>query len=139
MLPVDYTDDPLAAIEHQDEIQQLYTGGTIFHTFMGERMSSGESCMQLVRKIAENTRLPYYTITPTFSICGSHGYITGEHFSCPNCGRQTEVYSRIVGYFRPVQNWNLGKKEEFRERLEYTEQKGLSREIKTEKEVVAGA
>ncbi len=129
-LPVDYTEDPIEAIEHQNGIQPLYTGGTIFHTFMGERMSSGESAKQLVKKIVENTKLPYFTITPTFSICNDHGYIKGEHFKCPDCGKETEVYSRIVGYFRPVQNWNLGKKEEFKDRLEFTEEKALARQIK---------
>ncbi len=129
-LPVDYTEDPIEAIEHQNDIQPLYTGGTIFHTFMGERMSSGESAKQLVKKIVENTKLPYFTITPTFSICNDHGYIKGEHFKCPDCGKETEVYSRIVGYFRPVQNWNLGKKEEFKDRLEFTEEKALARQIK---------
>ncbi|MBU1005835.1 MAG: ribonucleoside triphosphate reductase [Nanoarchaeota archaeon] len=128
-LPVDYTDDPITALEHQNDIQPLYTGGTIFHTFMGERLSSGESAKQLVKKIAENTRLPYFSITPTFSICKEHGYIKGEHFKCPDCGTDTEVYSRIVGYFRPVQNWNPGKREEFKDRLEFTEENGIKKKI----------
>jgi len=125
-LPVDKTDDAIEAIEHQDAIQPLYTGGTIFHTFLGERMSSGESCKMLVKKIAENTRLPYFSITPTFSICKTHGYIQGEHFECPECGSVTEVYSRIVGYFRPIRQWNNGKREEFKDRLEYSENKSLA-------------
>lgn len=134
-LPVDKTDDPIEAIEHQNQIQHLYTGGTIFHTFLGERLTSGKTCKELVKKIASNTRLPYFTITPTFSICPEHGYITGEVPSCPQCGIETEVYSRIVGYFRPLKQWNNGKKEEFKDRLEYSEAKGLSTEFKI-KEVV---
>ncbi len=120
-LPVDYTDDAIEAIEHQNEIQPLYTGGTIFHTFLGERMSSGETCKQLVKRIAYNTKLPYFSITPTFSICKEHGYIKGEHFRCPTCKKETEVFSRIVGYYRPIQNWNEGKQEEFKDRKEYSE------------------
>ncbi len=130
-LPVNLTDDAITAIEHQNEIQPLYTGGTIFHTFLGERVSSGESCKRLVKKIAYNTKLPYFTITPTFSICKSHGYIHGEKFNCPECGAETEVYSRIVGYYRPVQNWNAGKVEEFKDRLEYVEEKSLRHEFKS--------
>ena len=129
-LPVDYTDDAIAAIEHQKDIQPLYTGGTIFHTFLGERMSDGESTKRLVKKIAYNTQLPYFTITPTFSICKTHGYLKGEHFMCTECGQETEVYSRIVGYYRPVQNWNKGKKEEFKFREEYGETKSLKSEFK---------
>jgi ribonucleoside-triphosphate reductase len=101
----------------------LYNGGTVFHTFLGEAVSSTEGCKVLVRRIAENFRLPYYTITPTFSVCMDHGYLRGEHFTCPRCGKPAEVYSRVVGYFRPVRNWHVGKQEEFRERLEYNEKK----------------
>ncbi len=119
------TDDLFAALENQNNIQPLYTGGTIFHTFLGEKMSSGEACKQLVKKIAFNTKLPYFTITPTFSICRKHGYITGEKPKCPECGKETEVYSRVVGYYRPVRNWNIGKKEEFKERLEFSEKKAI--------------
>jgi len=118
-LPVNYTDDLFDALRHQDDLQVLYTGGTVFHAFLGERVTDAEACKLLVRRIAENFRLPYYTITPTFSICVDHGYLGGEHFKCPQCGRQTEVYSRVVGYLRPVQNWNQGKQEEYRQRLEY--------------------
>jgi len=118
-LPVSYTDDLLLALEHQNDLQPLYTGGTMFHTFLGERLRSGESCKQLVKKIAHNTRLPYFSVTPTFSVCPSHGYVVGEQPQCPHCGVQTEVYSRVVGYFRPVQRWNIGKKEEFKERKTY--------------------
>jgi len=138
-LPVDFTDDAISALEHQNDVQPLYTGGTIFHTFLGERMSSADSCRNLVRKIAENTKIPYFTITPTFSICPTHGYIKGEHHTCPldapsldaACGKSTEVYSRIVGYFRPVKNWNGGKKEEFSQRKAYDECKSISAAIKT--------
>ena len=117
-LPVNYTDDIFAALKHQDDLQILYTGGTVFHGFIGERIRA-ETCKALVRKIANNFRLPYFTITPSFSICPNHGYISGEHFKCPECGSRTEVYSRVVGYFRPVQNWNKGKMEEFKERKKY--------------------
>jgi len=130
-LPVDYTDDAIEAIEHQNEIQPLYSGGTIFHTFLGERMIDGESCKRLVKKIAYNTRLPYFSITPTFSICKKHGYIKGEEFKCPTCGAETEVYSRIVGYYRPIQNWNAGKAEEFKDRLEFEQNKSMKHEFKT--------
>ena len=118
-LPVGYTDDVFEALDLQDGLQTLYTGGTVLHGFLGEELDNTEACKLLVRRIAENYRLPYYTITPTFSICKTHGYIAGEHFTCPKCGEPTEVYSRVVGYFRPVQNWNKGKKEEFKERLEF--------------------
>lgn len=117
-LPVDYTADLFTAIEHQDDIQPLYTGGTIFHVLLGESMSGWKSAGNLVRKIAENTRLPYFSLTPTFSVCPDHGYINGEQWTCPEpgCGKECEVYSRIVGYYRPVQNWNSGKQAEFKDR-----------------------
>ena len=118
-LPVKYTDDIFEALDLQDELQTLYTGGTVLHGFLGEALDNAETCKLLVKRIAENYRLPYYTISPTFSICKTHGYISGEHFKCPKCGESTEVYSRVVGYFRPVQNWNTGKKEEFAERKEF--------------------
>lgn len=130
-LPVDHTDDAITAIEHQNDIQPLYTGGTMFHTFLGEKMSSGESCKRLVKKIAYNTRLPYFSITPTFSICKEHGYIKGEQFKCPECNADTEVYSRIVGYYRPIQNWNAGKLEEFKDRVEFVESKSLEHEFRS--------
>ncbi|MFH1849464.1 MAG: ribonucleoside triphosphate reductase [archaeon] len=128
-LPVNITDDLAEAMEHQNEIQPLYTGGTIFHTFLGERLPNAGSAMNLVRKIAVNTRLPYFSITPTFSVCKNHGYISGEQPKCPDCGHETEVYSRIVGYFRPVRNWNKGKKEEFRDRVEFNPGKAAAVEI----------
>ena len=118
-LPVGYTDDVFAALAHQDSLQTLYTSGTVFHTFLGEKLSGWQQAALLVRTIAENYRLPYFTISPTYSICKEHGYITGEEFTCPHCGEKTEVYSRITGYYRPVQNWNDGKCEEFSERKEY--------------------
>jgi ribonucleoside-triphosphate reductase len=120
-LPVNYTDDVFEALKLQDEIQCKYTGGTILHIFLGERMQSGEGVKRLVKKIFENFRLPYITITPTFSICPVHGYIPGEHFFCPKCTikQPCEVYSRIVGYYRPVQQWNLGKQQEFKQRKEF--------------------
>jgi ribonucleoside-triphosphate reductase len=112
-LPVNATDDLFEALELQNDIQKLYTGGTVFHAFIGESIDDVEVCKKLVRRIAENFEIPYFTISPTFSICSNHGYIKGEQFSCPNCSEETEVYSRIVGYYRPVQNWNNGKKSEF--------------------------
>ena len=135
-LGVDHTDDAIEAVEHQNKIQPLYTGGTIFHTFLGERMNSGESCKRLVKKIAYNTKLPYFSITPTFSICKKHGYIKGEVYKCKECGEETEVYSRIVGYFRPIQQWNAGKAEEFKFRKEYSEEKSLKSEFKSKIEQV---
>ncbi len=129
LLPVNETEDVIEALEHQEELQTLYTGGTVFHMFLGERMSSGEAAKKLLKKIAYNSRLPYITITPTYSICSDHGYLVGEHFRCPTCGKETEVYSRVVGYFRPVRNWNEGKQEEFRQRLEYKEKIALEKEL----------
>jgi len=120
-LPVDFTDDLFEALKLQDKLQTKYTGGTVLHGFLGERLLEGESAKQLVRKVFENFRLPYFTLTPTFSICPQHGYMPGEHFTCPKCTieQPCEVYSRIVGYLRPVQQWNKGKKEEFRDREEF--------------------
>jgi ribonucleoside-triphosphate reductase (formate) len=118
-LPVNYTDDVFSALKHQEELQRRYTGGTVFHTFLGESPNSGEEVRSLVKKMASNFAIPYFTITPTFSVCKSHGYIKGEHFKCPTCCMPSEVYSRVVGYIRPVQAWNVGKQEEFKDRLEY--------------------
>jgi ribonucleoside-triphosphate reductase len=134
-LAVNETDNVIEALEHQNDIQPLYTGGTIFHTFLGERMTSGEACTQLVKKIAYNTRIPYFSITPTFSICREHGYIKGEHHTCPECSKECEVYSRIVGYFRPLRNWNLGKQEEFKDRVTYKEDIALSKDFSKAKAV----
>ncbi len=118
-LPVGYTEDIFKALDVQDKLQVLYTSGTVFHSFLGQKLPSWKSCMSLVRKIAENYKLPYYTISPTYSVCTSHGYIVGEIDECPDCHAKTEIYSRITGYYRPVQNWNEGKLQEFRDRAEY--------------------
>lgn len=118
-LPVNYTEDIFDALEMEDEMQTLYTSGTVFHGFLGERMPDWKAAANLVKKIAYNFKLPYYTLSPTYSICENHGYIAGEHFSCPHCGKATEVYSRITGYYRPVRNWNDGKSSEFENRKTY--------------------
>ena len=118
-LPVGYTEDVFAALDIQDELQTLYTSGTVFHTFLGEKLPDWKSAAALVRKIAENYKLPYYTMSPTYSICKNHGYLSGEQYTCPICGEETEVYSRITGYYRPVKNWNDGKLQEFKERKVY--------------------
>ena len=118
-LPVGYTDDIFSALDVQDDLQTLYTSGTVFHAFLGEKMPDWKSAANLVRKIAENYKLPYYTLSPTYSVCRKHGYIAGEKYTCPECGETTEVYSRITGYYRPVQNWNAGKAQEFKERKLY--------------------
>ena len=118
-LPVDYTADIFDALDIQDDLQTLYTSGTVFHAFLGEKLPDWKAAAALVRKIAENYRLPYYTISPTYSVCQEHGYISGEHFTCPKCGKKAEVYSRITGYYRPVQNWNDGKTQEYKNRTLY--------------------
>ncbi|MCH3951594.1 MAG: ribonucleoside triphosphate reductase [Acidaminococcus sp.] len=118
-LPVGYTDDIFEALEMEDELQTLYTSGTVFHGFLGERLPDWKSAMNLVKKIAVNFKLPYYTLSPTYSVCPKDGYISGEHFTCPKCGGETEVYSRITGYYRPIRNWNDGKVSEFQNRRTY--------------------
>ena len=118
-LPVGYTEDIFTALEIQDELQTRYTSGTVFHAFLGEKLPNWQAAASLVRKIAENHKLPYYTMSPTYSVCADHGYITGEQHRCPICGKETEVYSRITGYYRPVKNWNEGKSQEFKDRLVY--------------------
>lgn len=118
-LPVGYTQDIFTALDIQDELQTLYTSGTVFHAFLGQKLDSWQAAANLVRKIATNYKLPYYTLSPTYSVCSEHGYIAGEHYTCPECGKKTEVYSRITGYYRPVQNWNDGKRAEFSERKVY--------------------
>ncbi len=118
-LPVSYTSDIFDALDIQDELQTLYTSGTVFHAFLGEKVTDWQAAANLVRKIAENYSLPYYTLSPTYSVCSEHGYISGEEYTCPKCGKKTEVYSRITGYYRPVQNWNAGKSQEFKHRKEY--------------------
>ena len=118
-LPVGYTDDIFSALDIQDELQTLYTSGTVFHAFLGEKLPDWKAAANLVRKIAENYKLPYYTLSPTYSVCKNHGYLTGEQYVCPECGEHTEVYSRITGYYRPVQNFNDGKAQEFSDRKVY--------------------
>lgn len=118
-LPVDYTTDIFDALDIQDELQTLYTSGTVFHAFLGEKLPDWRAAAELVRTIAENYKLPYYTMSPTYSICQEHGYLNGEQKRCPKCGRVTEIYSRITGYYRPVQNWNDGKLQEYANRTEY--------------------
>ena len=124
-LPVGHTDDIFTALKHQEPLQKLYTGGTAFHAFLGESLNSGKECRILVKKIAEGSEIPYFTITPTFSICSEHGYLKGEQYKCPTCNKQTDVYSRVVGYLRPVTNWNMGKQQEYKERKVFNTQ-GLS-------------
>ena len=115
-LPVNFTDDLYEALDQQDKLQTLYTGGTVFHVFTGEHRTSAQAAKNMIRKVTANFRLPYITLSPSFSICPSHGYIAGEHFKCPRCGASSEVYSRIVGYMRPVSQWNNGKRAEFDDR-----------------------
>ena len=118
-LPVGYTEDIFSALDVQDDLQTLYTSGTVFHAFLGEKLPDWKAAAQLVRKIAENYKLPYYTLSPTYSVCKNHGYLSGEVSVCPECGERTEIYSRITGYYRPVQNWNDGKAREFKDRKVY--------------------
>ena len=134
-LPVGYTEDIFEALDIQDELQTLYTSGTVFHAFLGERLTDWKAAANLVKKIAENYRLPYYTLSPTYSVCKSHGYIAGEVHKCPKCGNETEVYSRITGYYRPIRNWNDGKCKEYEMRKEYNLKcSHLPKEKKKEKE-----
>ncbi len=118
-LPVGYTEDIFTALDMQDELHTLYTSGTVFHAFLGEKLPDWQSCATLVKTIATNYRLPYYSISPTYSVCKTHGYIAGEAFNCPHCGEEAEVYSRITGYYRPVKNWNDGKTQEYKDRKVY--------------------
>ncbi len=118
-LPVGYTEDIFSALDIQDDLQTLYTSGTVFHAFLGEKLPDWKAAADLVRKIAENYKLPYYTMSPTYSVCSEHGYLNGEQFTCPHCGKPAEVYSRITGYYRPVQNWNDGKTQEYKDRKVY--------------------
>ena len=130
-LPVGYTDDVFSALDIQDDLQTLYTSGTVFHAFLGEKLPDWKAAARLVRKIAENYKLPYYTLSPTYSVCPEHGYLVGEQYTCPHCGKKTEVYSRITGYYRPVQNWNDGKAQEFKDRKVYDI--GAPHKVKTQK------
>ncbi len=139
-LPVGYTEDIFSALDIQDNLQSLYTSGTVFHAFLGEKLPSWQSAAKLVRTIAENYKLPYFTLSPTYSVCKNHGYIVGEHYTCPECGEKAEVYSRITGYYRPVQNFNDGKAQEFKDRKVYNiensvlRRDGVSTTIKAEAE-----
>jgi ribonucleoside-triphosphate reductase len=133
-LPVSYTEDVFEALDIQDELQSLYTSGTVFHAFLGEKLPTAEAASNLVRKIAENYKLPYYTMSPTYSICKKHGYISGEAYTCPDCGEDTEVYSRITGYYRPVKNWNEGKTQEYKERRLYEPDHSQLKRIKLSSE-----
>ena len=135
-LPVGYTDDIFSALDVQDQLQTLYTSGTVFHAFLGERLTDWKSAATLVRKIAENYKLPYYTMSPTYSVCKYDGYIAGEVWKCPKCGADTEVYSRITGYYRPVKNWNAGKSQEFKDRRTYKVEGLASRPLTDFKEEV---
>ena len=141
-LPVGYTDDIFSALDIQDELQTRYTSGTVFHAFLGEKLPDWKAAANLVKKIAENYKLPYYTLSPTYSVCKNHGYITGEVYECPECGEKTEVYSRITGYYRPVQNWNDGKSQEYKDRKVYNietsvlKKDGVAEEIKPAAEEV---
>ena len=146
-LPVGYTEDIFTALEIQDELQTRYTSGTVFHAFLGEKLPDWKAAAALVRKIAENHKLPYYTMSPTYSVCADHGYITGEEYTCPICGKKTEIYSRITGYYRPVQNWNDGKSQEYKDRKVYNigtsvlkkEQPTIVEQIQSVKEEVVAA
>ena len=114
-----FTEDIFSALAIQDDLQTRYTSGTVFHGFLGEKLPDWQAAAALVRKIAENHRLPYYTLSPTYSVCADHGYLPGEQYTCPHCGKKAEVYSRITGYYRPVQNWNDGKSQEYKDRKVY--------------------
>ena len=131
-LPVNYTDDIIEALDIQDTLQTKYTGGTVIHLFLGERIADASSVPSLVRKICENYKLPYFTLTPTFSVCSSHGYIAGEKHACPTCNVACEVYSRVVGYLRPVSQWNAGKQEEYKLRDTFVPEVELKAAIKSQ-------
>ena len=137
-LPVDYTADIFDALDIQDELQTLYTSGTVFHAFLGEKLPDWKAAATLVRKIAENYKLPYYTLSPTYSICTDHGYLSGEHFTCPKCGKPSEVYSRITGYYRPDQNWNEGKTQEYKNRKIYTADQSTIEKIRSNVVTMSG-
>jgi ribonucleoside-triphosphate reductase len=120
-IPAGHTDDPFEALELQNQLQCKYTGGTVLHLYMGERMSDAASCKAFVKKVLENYQVPYITITPVFSTCESHGYINGEQPECPQCHKKTTIWTRVMGYFRPVSSFNLGKKGEHKERKHFLE------------------
>ncbi|SDZ04554.1 ribonucleoside-triphosphate reductase class III catalytic subunit [Proteiniborus ethanoligenes] len=135
-LPVDHTKDIFEAIEHQDKLQTLYTGGTVLHGFIGEEIDSPETVKLLLKRAFENSRIPYLTITPTYSICPDHGYLKGEQFTCPECSKETEVWTRVVGFHRPVQSWNKGKKEEYKDRVEFDTEESLNDKNYTVKKAI---
>ena len=114
------TEDVLEALEHQNQLQPMYSGGTVFHTMLGEAVTDTEALKRFIKKAFTLTKIPYLSITPTYSNCGEHGHIDGEHFECPTCGEDTEVFTRIVGYYRPVSRWNKGKQAEYTDRVEFT-------------------
>jgi ribonucleoside-triphosphate reductase len=118
-LPVGYTDDIFETLELQDELQSLYTGGTVLHFYLGEEIKNINAAKSLIKKVFTKYKLPYISLTPTFSVCSNHGYLSGEHYTCPQCGEQAEVWSRVVGYLRPVKNFNTGKREEYEQRKKY--------------------
>ncbi len=120
-LPVGISEDVLYALEHQNQLQPLYTGGTVFHTFLGEAVTDPASLRNFILKAFSKTKIPYVSVTPTFSICKEHGYVLGEHFECPTCGEEAEVYTRIVGYYRPVSRWNKGKQAEYTDRVVFSD------------------
>lgn len=138
-LPVNYTADVFEALDAQDELHTLYTSGTVFHAFLGEKLPDWQAAAKLVRTIAKNYRLPYYTLSPTYSICEQHGYLAGEHFACPHCGKEAEVYSRITGYYRPVKNWNEGKLREYHSRKTYDVRQSAMRRSPEAAEKIAEA
>ena len=138
-LPVGYTSDIFTALDIQDELQTLYTSGTVFHAFLGQKLPDWRAAANLVRKIAENYKLPYYTLSPTYSVCTDHGYIAGEVSKCPICGKTTEIYSRITGYYRPVQNWNDGKTQEFADRKTYDVATSVCKRVKTSENTIETA
>lgn len=124
-LPVGHTEDLFEVLEHQEGLQATYTGGTVVHLFLGEQVHDARAVAELVSTVISRYRVPYITLTPTFSVCPTHGYLSGEHRECPHCGGPTEVWSRVVGYYRPVQSWNRGKRQEFKDRLEYAMPAGV--------------
>ncbi len=138
-LPVDYTKDVFEAIELQEKLQTLYTGGTVLHGFIGEEIKDVETCKMLIKRVMENSSIPYFTVSPTFSVCSDHGYLSGEHFECPECGGETEVWTRVVGFYTPVQSWNKGKKEEYKDRVEFEADTSMnSLEVKIEQNINVG-
>ena len=121
LLPVGHTTDIFSALEHQNRLQPMYTGGTVFHSFLGESVPDIKALRSFIVKALSETKIPYISVTPTFSICKDHGYLTGEQATCPRCGQETEVYTRVVGYYRPVKMWNRGKQAEYKDRVEYSQ------------------